>query len=182
MSIVAGNLLVSEPFMDDMNFKRTVLMVCEHNEKGSFGLVLNKEMAYKLGDAVPDLTDFKASLYYGGPVEQDTLHFLHSCPELFEDSVKLTDEIYWGGDFERLKMLLNTKQIEPSQIRFFIGYSGWGEGQLDLELKHKTWIVSNGASHNFLDQDSYGLLASVLENMGGKFKVISMMPEDPSLN
>ncbi len=178
-----GDLLISEPFLPDPNFERTVVLLCEHNDEGSFGFVLNKPSLLKYGDLFDETNGFNAQLYIGGPVQQDTLHFIHRAGKLIEDSVKIGKGIYWGGNYEQLQVLIDTKQLNPEDFKFFIGYSGWGAGQLEMELNEKTWIVSNVAtSKQVFDLDPEKLWKIVLDNMGGKYKMISNYPIDPRLN
>lgn len=183
MKLETGSLLISEPFMADPNFSRSVVLLCEHNpEEGTFGLVMNRKMEeYRLGDIMGELEALDAPVYYGGPVQPNTLHFLHTRPDLFEDCAKVTDTIYWGGNFERLCFLISTKQFDNDSIRFFVGYSGWSPNQLQAEVDQKAWIMANG-SHNSLFEEQDKLWRNVLREMGGKFKVMSNFPVDPSLN
>lgn len=178
-----GKLLIAEPFMADENFKRTVILLCAHNKKeGSFGFVLNKEIPHHLGDAIPEFDSFNAKLYYGGPVEPNTLHYLHSYGELLPNSVKLTEDLYWGGDFDILYSLINTKQIDNDKIRFFVGYSGWDAGQLEDEMKTNSWIVADCmAEYIFTDKPDV-VWRKVLSDMGGDYKIMSNFPENPLLN
>jgi putative transcriptional regulator len=177
-----GDLLISEPFLPDPNFERTVVLLCEHNDQGSFGFVLNKPSILKFSD-VMDESSYQELLYVGGPVEQDTLHVLHTQGNLLEGSVDLGNGIFWGGNFEQLQLLADTQQIEPANFKFFLGYSGWSIGQLEMELKEKTWIISNQAQkEQVFDMDAEQLWKNVLNEMGGKFKMISNYPIDPRLN
>lgn len=178
-----GDLLISEPYLPDPNFERTVVLICEHDENGTVGFVLNKPATIGLGEAVEDLSHVDADLFVGGPVQQDTLHFLHRSEFLKNKANLVSDQIYWGGDFEKLSSLSNTGQIDSKDIRFFIGYSGWSEGQLNSELKEKSWIVfQNASSPLIFDTPSENLWKHVLQQMGGKFKLISNYPADPRLN
>jgi putative transcriptional regulator len=178
-----GDLLISEPFLPDPNFERTVVLLCEHNEEGSFGFILNKPSLLKYSDVIEEAHEFNASLYIGGPVQQDTLHFIHRAGKLVEDSVEIAKGIFWGGNYEQLQVLIDTKQLKPEDFKFFIGYSGWASGQLEMELEEKTWIVSNVATPSqVFDMDPEQLWKTVLNNMGGKFKMISNYPIDPRLN
>lgn len=178
-----GDLLISEPFLPDPNFERTVVLLCEHNEEGSFGFVLNKPSLLKYSDVMEEATDFNASLYIGGPVQQDTLHFLHRAGNLIEGSIEIGNGIYWGGNYDQLQVLIDTRQLKQEDFKFFIGYSGWGAGQLEMELNEKTWIVSNMVTpRHVFDMDPEKLWKIVLNNMGGKYKMISNYPIDPRLN
>jgi putative transcriptional regulator len=178
-----GGLLISEPFLPDPNFERTVVLICEHNEDGSVGFVLNKPSILKFDEAVEDVNDFSPTLYVGGPVQQDTLHFLHRTPDDLEGSIQVTDEIFWGGNYEQLITMINTKTIVPEDFKFFLGYSGWAPGQLEEELKQKSWIVINNASADqVFDIEPKFLWKHVLNDLGGKFKIISNFPVDPRMN
>src|SRR4051812_40076623 len=96
--IKAGRLLLSEPFMFDENFKRTVVLVCEHNDdNGTVGLILNKPIELGLNDIVEDFPLFDSKVFLGGPVGTDTLQFLHSLGDKIEDSLQLGEGLYWGG-------------------------------------------------------------------------------------
>lgn len=178
-----GDLLISEPFLPDPNFERTVILVCEHNEEGSFGFVLNKPSLMKFEDVLEEVGEFDATLFVGGPVQQNTMHFVHRVGELLEGSVSIGQGLFWGGDFEQLKELINTKQIDPSDFKFFLGYSGWGEKQLKEELKQNSWIISpNATPEKIFEYDPEKLWRDVLKEMGGKFKMFSNYPDDPRLN
>jgi len=177
-----GDLLISEPFLPDPNFERTVVLLCEHNEEGSFGFVLNKPSLLKYSDVMEE-TSYNETLYVGGPVEQDTMHIIHVMGELLEGSIDLGNGIFWGGNFEQLQIMINNNQIDPAAFRFFLGYSGWAAGQLEMELKEKTWIISNQARKDQVFETDPDLLwKQVLNEMGGKFKMISNYPIDPRLN
>jgi putative transcriptional regulator len=177
--IESGDLLLAEPFMKDPHFKRAVILVCEHNSEGSFGLVLNKRTDFLLNEII-DFPEFDAYAYYGGPVGTDTLHFVHRYGELIPDSRPLRKDIYWSGDFNRVKELVEQGQIEPSGIRFFVGYSGWGAGQLEAEMKENSWIVAG--SYDRILQNDHELWKRVLHTLGGEYPMMANFPEDPSLN
>jgi len=178
-----GDLLISEPFLPDPNFERTVIFLCEHDDQGSFGFVLNKPSKVVFKDVLEGVDDFSAKLLIGGPVEQDTLHFLHRAPELMDSGNEIKDGIYWGGDFEQLMLLINTNQIDQKDFRFFLGYSGWSEGQLNEELGVKSWIVYKKVKkEKIFDTDLSVLWKIALGELGGKFEMFSKYPEDPRMN
>jgi len=177
-----GSFLVSEPFLPDPNFERTVVLLCEHNEEGSFGFVLNKISTVMLEDIIEDINEFEYPVYVGGPVQQDTLHFLHKADYL-EGGVEIGDGLYWGGNFEQLLILIESKAINPDDFRFFVGYSGWGPGQLDDELEADSWIVAHDATKQLVfENDNDSLWKTVLEKLGGRFSLYSKYPTDPRLN
>ena len=175
--------MVSEPFLPDPNFERTVILVCEHNDQGSFGFVLNKPSLLKLQDVMDDIDGFDALIYIGGPVQQDTLHFLHRIGDRLEGGEPINNEVQWGGNFEQLKILIQEGQVDEKDIVFFLGYSGWEEGQLMGEINEKSWIVHKSAKPDqVFDKNPNSLWRDVLKEMGGKYKMISNYPIDPRLN
>ena len=181
MTITNGSLLIAEPFLGDSNFERSVVLVCEHNHEGTFGLVLNQSSNVTLSDVLDDVyPDFP--LLVGGPVQQNTLHFIHSRPDLVDGSVRVMDGLYWSGNFEQVKRAVNVGTLNEQNARFFIGYSGWDAGQLATELKQNTWIVTRTDSTFVFDTPADKFWRSVLKQMGGKFKEFSNYPIDPRLN
>ena len=177
-----GSVLLSEPFMPDVNFKRSVVLLCEHQEEGSVGFILNRPLGIKINEAIESFPHFDAELFLGGPVQTDTLHYIHRLPEVIEGSVEVIPGLYWGGNFENIKILIETNQITPDDIRFFLGYSGWGEGQLQDEMKERSWIVSQTDPTTIFDHDIENLWKHVLQNMGGQYQIMSNFPESPLLN
>ncbi|MEQ9593589.1 MAG: YqgE/AlgH family protein [Cyclobacteriaceae bacterium] len=177
-----GRILVSEPFLPDPNFERTIVLLCEHNEDGSFGFVINKPSVAKIGDVMEDLEQFDVPLFVGGPVQQDTLHYIHRYPHL-QDAVQITEDTYWGGNFESLKAMINSSQVDKDDLKFFLGYSGWSEGQLDEEMEANSWIVSDKFSAELLFETDPDLMwKESLKSMGGRFSVFSNYPVDPRQN
>lgn len=179
----AGQLLLSEPFMPDENFRRTVVLVCEHTqENGTVGLIVNKPINLRLNDIIQDFPPFKGKVFLGGPVGTDTLQFLHMLGDQIEGSIKLADKLYWGGNFEQIKLLIQEEKIMTSQIRFYLGYSGWSAGQLDGELKDNSWIISPATSKHIFQTPHDALWKEVMRNMGGIYSTMAGYPENPALN
>lgn len=177
-----GRLLISEPFLPDPNFERTVVLLCEHNEDGSFGFVLNKPSILKLNEVMDELGTLDSVVYVGGPVQQDTLHYIHRNTSI-NNAVEIQSNIYWGGDFELVLSGIDTRQIVSDDFRFFLGYSGWGPGQLEAELQEDSWIVCDFVTDNLLfDTEPQEMWKRALANMGGRFSVYSNYPIDPRLN
>ena len=179
----AGDLLISEPFLQDENFVRSVVLLCEHSEEGSFGLVINKPSILKLNELVQALDFLDKEVFVGGPVEQNTLHFIYTGEQVLDGSVPLGDNIWWGGDYESLVEKLQLGLLDPDSVRFFLGYSGWGTDQLKEELDDETWIICRqNLNEQTLNLTPEELWKSLLKNMGGEFKVIANYPLDPRLN
>lgn len=177
-----GAILIAEPFLGDPNFERTVVLLCEHNEQGSFGFVLNQKIETSLNDLTEGKFYGDNEIYVGGPVQQNTLHFIHRLGDLIENSVEIMKGLYWGGDFEQTQSLVNTGVIQEKDIRFFLGYSGWGVEQLNNELEQNSWIVTESNPTFIFDTKAMDIWRLILKNMGGKYKQLSNYPIDPRLN
>jgi len=177
-----GRLLIAEPFMDDPYFKRSVVLLTEFSKDGSFGFMLNKPLELKINEVMEDFPEFDAPIFMGGPVQSDSLFYIHTQGEIIENSMKITDNLYWSGNFDQLKQLIKDQQIFPNEIKFFIGYSGWDHDQLIGEINDESWIISNLKSKKINDLNDFDLWKNTLKKMGSKFSLLSNFPEDPSLN
>lgn len=178
-----GHLLIAEPStLGDISFNRSVVLLAEHNDEGSIGFILNKPLNYTINDLLPEIeASFK--IYNGGPVEQDNLYFIHNIPEIIPNSVEISNGIYWGGDFETTKHLINTGEINKNNIRFFLGYSGWSVNQLEMELQENAWIVSeNSLKKKLLSKSSNQFWKEKIIEQGGEYVLFSNAPENPMLN
>lgn len=177
-----GKLLLSEPFQKDLYFKRTVVLLTEHNEMGSVGFILNKPLDIKIHEAIDDFPEFDSPLYFGGPVSKNQLFYIHTLGEKLEGSIEIASGIYWGGSFDTLRALIEDGIIKPEEVRFFAGYSGWEPSQLDKELEEKSWIVANGKKEYIMNNNTGKLWSNILKSMGQTYAVMANFPEDPSLN
>jgi len=177
-----GRLLISEPFMGDYYFGRSVVLLAEHNEEGSFGVVLNKSIQAPFNEVLKGLPDFDAKVYIGGPVDTNSLFYIHTLGEQLEDSLEIAKGLYWGGDIETLREMIQLNQIDPLSIRFFIGYSGWGIDQLEKELKSNSWLVHKTVGKKILEYPVEGMWKNLLNEMGSKYKFWSKFPIDPNMN
>lgn len=177
-----GRLLITEPFEESSYFHRSVILLCEHNEEGSFGFVLNNYVDVKLSD-FEGLPDFKTKIGMGGPVSSKNLYYIHTLGDRLPDSVEVYPGLFAGGDFETLQELIRTSAISESEIRFFLGYSGWVEKQLDGELKHNAWLVADIESvEEIMNTDNKNLWADYMSRQGGKYKAFAHFPKNPTLN
>lgn len=182
MEIKAGKLLLAEPFMLDPNFKRSVILICEHEAHGTTGFILNKPLDLKVQELIADFPESKAAVHIGGPVAVDSLHYLHNVGELLDNSVEICHGVYWGGDYEKLKFLMETGVIKDNNIKFFIGYSGWSEGQLEAEMQESSWLVDDMDANYLFRIKPFVLWQTVLHNKGNVYTVIAQMPDAVSLN
>ena len=177
-----GRLLLSEPLMNDFYFGRSVVLLAEHNDEGTFGVVLNKPIQQKFNDVVKDFPDFDGKLFIGGPVETNSLFFIHTVGDIVEGAFEIGSGIYWGGDIEIIKEMILLKTIKPNDIRFSIGYSGWSPEQLAGELKRNSWLVSNNLNKDILKTKPDNLWKHLLKPLGDKYKYWPKFPSDPGLN
>ncbi|MGN6418932.1 MAG: YqgE/AlgH family protein [Pseudobacter sp.] len=177
-----GTLLIAEPFLKDPNFMRTVVFLCDHQEEGSFGFVINKTFNHTLDELMNDLEELKLPVFYGGPVQMDTIHFLHQYPDLIPGSFQVMDGIYWGGDFETAISLIKEGSLDLTRIRFYIGYSGWGNGQLADELKEKSWLTAQATRKLVFHKNIDEIWKDSLKELGGDYEMMANFPIDPQLN
>jgi putative transcriptional regulator len=178
-----GDLLISEPFLNDPNFVRTVVLLCEHNDEGSFGFVLNKPSQITIHELIEEVEQRDDTVFVGGPVQQNTLQFIHRNKDLIEGGMEISEGLYWGGNFEQMLTILDGNLIDKNEIKFFVGYSGWASGQLKDELELNSWIIfRNVGVEKIFDTNVESLWKEVLKTMGGKYKIISNFPVDPRLN
>ena len=182
MKLEKGTLLLAEPFMKDPNFKRSVVLLCEHSEEGTMGFTLSRPVGIALNKVIDGVGDCELPLYFGGPVQRDTLHFIHDMGDLIKDSTEVADGIYWGGDFEQVKLLAATGQLDDANILFFLGYSGWSAGQLSEEMGDNSWITHKAAGDLIFVDQQEELWKQALKHMGGDYALMVNFPEDPTLN
>ena len=178
-----GSLLIAEPsIIGDLSFNRSVILLADHNEDGSVGFIMNKPLKFSLKDLVPEINS-KFKVYNGGPVEQDNLYFIHNVPNLIPGSIEISNGIYWGGNFEVTKELLNSGLLKKKNIRFFLGYSGWGINQLETEMQANSWILyKNIYGKNILSIAGTSFWKEKIVELGGEYLIWSNAPENPILN
>lgn len=178
----SGFLLIAEPFLKDPNFMRTVIFLCEHQHEGSVGFVLNKLFDSSLNELIDLETDKEVPVFYGGPVQTDTIHFIHQRPDLIQGGIEVIKDLYWGGNFEEVLALLNAGKIKENDIRFFIGYSGWGEGQLEEEMASNSWLTVKAVNNIVFHNNNESLWKDALDLLGKDYTIMKNFPIDPRLN
>lgn len=177
-----GKILISEPLLMDYYFRRSVVLLAEHNEEGSFGVIMNKPLSVKLNEVVKNFPDFDSDIYLGGPVQSDSLFFIHTLGNRIEGSHEILDGIYWGGEMEAVKEMISLNLIQPEEIRFYIGYSGWSPDQLEEELIKNSWVVSLVKASYLLNTNPSLLWQQSLKKLGEEYSRWTQFPEDPMLN
>jgi len=139
-NIKAGSVLISAPLLEDSYFDKVVIYITEFNEKGALGFVMNQVFERRFNE----LTEFRNSkplpLHEGGPVERESLYFIHRAPGSIQEGRPVADGVYMGGDFKQALEYINTAHDAESNIRLFIGYSGWDPNQLEAEIEEGSWL------------------------------------------
>ncbi len=174
--------MLAAPALLDPNFRRTVVLITEHTDEGAAGLVLNRPSRTTVGEVVPDLTrltDDEAPVWVGGPVQQEAVLVLAEFDDPEDAAAIVTDDVGFvpgDGDFELLAVVTR-------RARVFAGYAGWGPGQLEAELEEGSWLVEPVEGIDlFAEPGTTDLWGSVLRRKGGVYRVLALMPEDPSQN
>lgn len=182
IALEAGVLLISPPMQWDDNFRRSVVLLCEHSDGGSFGLILNRSLTVSMDQLFDDLAGFREEIGWGGPVQPETLHFIHRSHDLIPEAIPIRDGILWGGDFDAVRACIMAGTMDADDIRFFLGYAGWSPGQLQSEVEAGGWIIARSSEDSVFDVAEDDLWRHVLRGMGGAYAILANAPEHPSLN
>ena len=172
----AGCLLVAEPFMIDPHFGRGVILLCEHEQDGCYGVMLNKSLKLRADEVLKSINNFAAPVFYGGPVQTDMIYYLHTQGDLIKGSLEVAAGVYWGGAYEELIFCIKHELIKPDEVCFYVGYSGWDLEQLAGELEEGSWFCLESHA-NYVFKPSEDLWKQVLEDAGGNLEVIAQMPK-----
>lgn len=177
-----GIFLIANPSLDDPHFFKSVVLLCAHNDEESIGFIINKKTKYILSDLVPELSQCHLPVFEGGPVALNTLHIVHQYPDKISNSLHVKDDIYWGGDFTDVIRLIDSGMYNATQIKFFVGYSGWGKNQLEEEQKEPSWIIADINTTNIFQTDEQKIWKDVLLKLGGGHELLINAPIDPQWN
>jgi putative transcriptional regulator len=181
--LTKGSLLIATAEIDDPFFSRSVMLICEHSSNGSFGLVINKELDIELPEEVLDVENLVNPNIHtcaGGPMQPNQMILLHSSDKIPEETLKVCDGVYLGGDLQFLHE--SATSPEGPHILLCFGYGGWGPGQLEQEYLDGHWLLHPASARYLFDIPADKLWQTILRDMGGKNAALSMMPEDLSLN
>jgi putative transcriptional regulator len=177
-----GRVLVSEPFLQDAYFKRSVVLITEHNNEGTLGFVLNNPIDFDAEHILSDFPPTKSLVGIGGPVRTDTVHYIHQLGDLIPNSVHVFDDIFWGGDFEAVKSAIELGELKDKNIRFFVGFSSWYPGQLDREIEENSWLVTELDAISIMTGVGGELWKKILLKEEKKYQLWTKYPENPLLN
>lgn len=177
-----GRVLIAEPFLSGNYFNRAVVLLVTYSEKGVVGFILNKKIDLPIHTIFPDFPECDADVYMGGPVATDSIYYIHKLGDKLPGSIHVVDDLYWGGDFEVLKSDIKKGLVNPKDIRFFLGYSGWDAGQLEGELKEDSWLVTDVEQEAVMCELSEASWVDFVKKAGLRYSVWEHFPEDPWLN
>ncbi|MBK9282930.1 MAG: YqgE/AlgH family protein [Sphingobacteriaceae bacterium] len=177
-----GNLLVAHPLLNDGFFNRSVVLITSHNESGSLGFILNFITPFKLRDVRAHIVNGNFPIFEGGPVAKDQLFFLHRLGTEIQESIHIQDDLYIGGDFNELLFKIEHAMVKPDDVRFFVGYSGWGEGQLEEEIKNGNWMVNEHSISEVLRNNYNDLWKQKLEEDKKSLGIFADIGFNPSVN
>lgn len=180
--IKTGTILIAEPFMKDPSFGRSVVLICTHQPNGTIGFIINKPYHKSLNELMFNMDDLQIPIYLGGPVNLDTVHFVHSRADLISDSLPIGNGLFWGGNFEEAIEFIREGYIKLSEIKFFLGYAGWEAEQLDKEIEDKSWVISEVNENLLFKTPAKHIWQQSLVEKGGSYAILSNLPIDPSLN
>lgn len=184
---VKGDLLIAEPFLNEIFFERAVICLVEHGtDKSTLGIVLNHRTQFTLNEAIPGIeTKEEIPLFCGGPMSGDRLFYIHTLNKIIPNSIEILPGLYINGDLRIVKSYINAGQPIKGYIRFFVGYSGWTEGQLSAEIEEHTWGVTKPDTNNlskYLLSNGNSYWRERVEEMGIDYRTWLMCPTIPILN
>ena len=177
-----GKILISEPFLPDTFFNRSIVYLTDHTPEGSVGFILNKKLDLQVDATIEGFEGWNEILSMGGPVAPDTLHYLHNLGDLIPNSVLVEGNIFWGGEIDVVRDLIKSRKIKESNIRFFLGYSGWSAGQLERELKENSWVIAKVNSNIVLNTRGDDIWKKVLRSFKNKYRMWADFPDSPEMN
>ncbi len=178
-----GSLLIAEPFMEDVNFRRAVILVTDHSEEeGTVGFIINKPLTVTIAELVDGFPQIEALAYFGGPVSTQTIHYIHNVGMMLDGSTEISPGIFWGGEFDKLKFLIERELIRSENVRFFVGYAGWSPGQLLEEMDMGSWITADVHANYLFKSRPSRLWNQVMHHKGDVYSVLAQIPEQISLN
>jgi putative transcriptional regulator len=181
--LAKGKILISEPFLGDPNFSRSVILLLEYSkENGAVGFVLNKPTDLNMSDMIEEYPIDSFRYHYGGPVKPENVFFLHTLGDSIDHSQQIIPGLWWGGDFDQITSLIKSGTVPQREVKFFGGYSGWAAQQLEDELLERSWILSSMSTEQIMKEDIDELWRESLKSLGKKFSIIADFPEDPALN
>lgn len=179
---IQGRVLLSEPFLNDYYFKRSVVLLVDNGNEGSLGIIINKPLSLKLNEVITDFEKSNINVYLGGPIKTENIYFIHRCGDIIEGSIEIEKGVYWGGNVKIVRDMLINNVISNDDIRFYLGYSGWVPKQLEDEITKNSWAVSNISEEEIFNKEPLILWDSLVVKLGGNYKHWIKFPVNPAAN
>jgi putative transcriptional regulator len=179
-----GIFLVAAPALRDPNFRQTVILLCEHSPDGALGVVVNRPTAMSISEALPQVPILEGQrhvLFAGGPVQTNQVMLLYRLSQVPDNSHPVFDGVCLGGDLDVMERILTEKR-DYDAFRAYLGYSGWGPGQLEAEMQTGSWITVPADPTIVFEKEPTRIWADVLLAMGDDYRQYADMPFDPSFN
>jgi putative transcriptional regulator len=178
-----GSVLLSDPFMEDNYFSRSVIILCDYSKEGAFGFVLTNYLDLDLMELDSSFPVKNAKISVGGPVDNEHIFYVHQFGNQVDESIQIMDELYFGGNYNQLQEKIHESEENQTKVRFFLGYSGWSSEQLIDELKENSWIVVNNINADeIIDTSKQDFWKYCMEKQGDRYKIISKFPKNPNEN
>lgn len=180
-----GSLLIAKPTVEDFCFKRSVTILVDHDAEGSMGVIVNKPTRFTLNELVPDVVcNEQVPLYLGGPVGTNMMFFIHNLgKDAIPGSEQLAPGLFFGGDFEVMKIFLADGEKVNEKVKFMVGYSGWTTGQLDNEVKRHDWaVLKNDIGELVMSTDNDAMWNNAVARFGDQYQLWNSWPDDVSMN
>ena len=177
-----GSFLIAHPTLLEDTFFKSIILITHHSDEETIGLIINKPSKIMLHEIINDLPRSDFPVYVGGPVAKNSIHFIHQIGEEIPNSIKIMNDLYFGGDFEKVKKLIWEKKLDKNQIRFFAGYSGWEANQLQNEIKEQSWFIKKKNKSMCMRYSDSELWSKIIRVMDEKYAIWSNLPKNPSLN
>jgi putative transcriptional regulator len=177
-----GKLLIAHPLLNDGFFNRSVIYLTNHSEEGAVGFSLNFKTQFLLKDVRPAIKNGNFPIYEGGPVAKNQLFYLHTMGNEITGSAEVGHRLYIGGEFEELLHLIEKKKVKSYDVRFFAGYCGWGENQLETEIKKKHWLLTDPPDNGFFMNETNDLWGMQLSQVKNSYSIFANFGSDPSMN
>lgn len=177
----SGVLLISEPFIPEPAFKRTVLLLSQHNTEGSVGFIINKPTQLLVHEALDDFPESDAIIYWGGNFKTDSIFYVHSIADL-PGAKKICQGVYWGGDYSLLKVLIESGEVDVDDIKFIAGFCAWDPGELEQQVEQESWWLSIADPYSVFVEDATAIWGNVLQRMGHVYGIMNDFPVDPEMN
>jgi putative transcriptional regulator len=183
-ALAKGMFLVATPALRDPNFRQTVVLLCEHGPEGALGVVVNRPTAMSISEALPQMPVLEGQrhlLFSGGPVQPNHVLILYRMVQEPTGSHHVFDGVYLGGDMKAVEEVL-AKPAGAETFRAYMGYSGWGPGQLENEMKTGAWILLPADPQVVFEKDPATVWQDILKSLGEPYTFYADMPLDPGLN